>query len=364
MKKYWRWLLVSELLVLLPMVFGFIMWNKLPESMAVHWGISGEADGIAGRLTAVILLPLILAAMNVLCIFLTLRDNAKREQSGKIIKMSFFFMPIISVFTGAVIYSSALGMKLGITMIFGVLFGILFIVIGNYMPKSTRNNVFGIKIRYTLANDENWNRTHRFCGRLYVIMGLISLILAFMPSMVFFIGLILLFVCGVPVPIVYSYALYKKDIKEGRAEEKDYKIIRTNAEKKTFIITVIAISAIIIGVLVLMFVGKIEYEFGTNEITVSSSFDSDFKIKYEDIESIEYREGRLPGGKVYGFSSARLLLGAFESEELGRYARYTYTGKNGAVIIKTADGYIALGCATPEETEELFDAIAIRIKER
>ncbi|MBO7171229.1 MAG: DUF1648 domain-containing protein, partial [Clostridia bacterium] len=46
MIKQNKWkILISSIVILLPMLFGLIMWDRLPEQMAIHWGLAGEADG-------------------------------------------------------------------------------------------------------------------------------------------------------------------------------------------------------------------------------------------------------------------------------------------------------------------------------
>ena len=44
---------------------------------------------------------------------------------------------------------------------------LLFIVIGNYLPKIKQNNTIGIIIVLTLQDEENWNATHSFSGRIW-----------------------------------------------------------------------------------------------------------------------------------------------------------------------------------------------------
>jgi uncharacterized membrane protein len=56
--------------------------------------------------------------------------------------------------------------------------GILFMVLGNWMPKVRRNSVFGVRTTQTLASDAVWERTQRFSGRLFVLLGLTWVVLA------------------------------------------------------------------------------------------------------------------------------------------------------------------------------------------
>lgn len=46
---------------------------------------------------------------------------------------------------------------------------LLFIVIGNYLPKIKQNNTIGIRIVWTLQDEENLNATHSFSGRIWGI---------------------------------------------------------------------------------------------------------------------------------------------------------------------------------------------------
>ena len=61
---------------------------------------------------------------------------------------------------------------------FGI--GVLFMIIGNYLPKCKQNYTMGIKLPWTLDDEENWNRTHRFAGFLWVAGGVVIAINAFL----------------------------------------------------------------------------------------------------------------------------------------------------------------------------------------
>ena len=87
--------------------------------------------------------------------------------------------------------------------------GLLFVVIGNYLPKARRNYTIGIRLPWTLANEENWNRTHRIGGFLWVIGGILMIIMALtgLGRAGWMIGL---FVVNALVPCIYSCWLHVK----------------------------------------------------------------------------------------------------------------------------------------------------------
>ena len=179
-KNKWK-LLVSSLVILLPMVVGLFLWDSLPEQMAIHWGLNGEADGFSGRVIPAVVLPLVLLALHWVGMLVTARDPKNKDQTKKAINLIFWICPVISLLAGAAIYFAAFGKEFQMSMLVPAVLGIMFIVIGNYMPKCKQNHTLGIKIKWTLENEENWNATHRFAGKLRVAGGLLLLLCCFLP---------------------------------------------------------------------------------------------------------------------------------------------------------------------------------------
>ena len=119
--------------------------------------------------------------------------------------------PVISPVAFGAIYAEALGKTLYIGMIVPVMLGVMFIVIGNYLPKCKRNSTIGVKVKWALESEENWNATHRLTGKLWVIGGVLVLVGAFLPEAALLwweFGLMLIMVL---VPVVYSYRYSKRN---------------------------------------------------------------------------------------------------------------------------------------------------------
>jgi len=69
----------------------------------------------------------------------------------------------------------------------------------------------GIRIKWTLESEENWRRTHRLAGYLWMIGGFVLIVNSFLVWFwvpVFF-GVIIVMVI---TPFIYSYHLHKKGI--------------------------------------------------------------------------------------------------------------------------------------------------------
>ena len=222
-KKHKWTLLVSSIVILLPIIFGVVSWNKLPAQMATHWGVGGETDGWTPRALAVFLLPCLLLAVHWICVLISVLDKGSAKQTDKAFKIVLWIIPVLSVYVNAIMYATAFGMKLNMNILITVLLGAGLSIIGNYLPKFSRNRTMGIKIYWTLRNDENWNATHRFAGKLWVAGGIVLLLAAFVPSVAIPYIAIAVMLCMVIIPIIYSYAFYRKQLQSKKATKEDYK---------------------------------------------------------------------------------------------------------------------------------------------
>ena len=208
-KKNLKTMILTSILILLPMVVGLVLWNRLPDEMATHFGNGGEANGWSSKPFAVIGLPLVLLALHWFCAYFTGADPKKQNISDKMMTLVLWLVPVISLAGCGSIYAYALDNSINTTIIGVMLVGCMFIVIGNYMPKMKQSYTLGIKIPWTLHSEENWNRTHRFAGPVFMIGGLLTLVSALFQWN-WLIGIVIIGV--VLLPMVYSYLLFRKGI--------------------------------------------------------------------------------------------------------------------------------------------------------
>lgn len=360
-KKYKWTLVISSLVILLPLLLGFFGGDLLPEDIAVHWGWNGEADGFASS-NIFFILPVIMLAVHWLCVILTtvLDKKNAQEQSQKLMNLVLWLIPAISLASCGMIFTAAMGFEDNAHVILYVLFAAMFIVIGNYMPKARRSVTTGIKIKWTMANDENWSATHRLAGKCYVVAGILCLAAIPLPMVTGLIVMLATVLIASIIPTIYSYCFYKKQLREGTATKEDYergiREVMPNG-KGAKATSIIIISIVLVILFIIMFTGKLEITPTETGIDIEATFISDATIKYSDIDSIEYRANGVDGVKFNGFNSAKLLLGGFKNEEFGLYTRYTYAGNNPAVVIKIDERIIVLGEKDAEATSALYRKI-------
>ncbi len=208
-KKNLKTLIITSLIILLPILAGVILWNRLPEQMPTHWNAAGEVDGWSSKPFAIFGLPGILLAAQWLCALGTGADPKKENHPEKVLKLVLWIIPLLSVVLGVITYATAMGQTVRVENILPVIIGLVFTVTGNYMPKCKQNYTIGIKIPWTLNSEENWNRTHRFAGRLWLLCGLAIMLTGFFGGFWIFLGIVLLMVLA---PLIYSYLLHRKGV--------------------------------------------------------------------------------------------------------------------------------------------------------
>ena len=358
-KKYW---LITSAITLLPILVGLLLWDRLPEKLPTHFGIDGAADGWSGKGFAVFGLPLMMLFFHGVMYFATRLDRQNRGHNEKVLNLVGLLFPILSIVNSVVIYSLALGRELNLSMVLFPMLGLLFIAVGNWLPKIKQNSTLGIKIKWTLYNEENWNKTHRFAGFVWVIGGVIFCLMGFVAekALVFLLPLqVILLAC---VPMVYSWRLAKKQQREGRWTESE---VNKNLRKHPVIMTVsmVLVAVILVGVGFVMFTGDIDYACTDTALVIEVDYWNDSTIPYEKIDSVELRESVPAGTREWGFASARLLMGYFENDEFGGHTRYSYTGAGTHIVLTCGDDTLILGAKDDAATRALYEALLANIKE-
>ena len=209
-KNKWM-MIVTSIVILLPIPVGVLLWDKLPDKVPYHWGINGEVDGWASKPIAVFLLPVILLVLQWVCLLVTtLEPKAKNVTSSKVLGLVLWIIPVLNLFLHVMVWLAAFGREVNTTVILPLFMGALFVVIGNYLPKCKQSYTMGIKLPWTLNDEENWNATHRLAGKLWVAGGVLTMLCGLLPDVWSFIVMMSILVTICVIPTIYSSYLFHK----------------------------------------------------------------------------------------------------------------------------------------------------------
>lgn len=201
-------MIVSTILCLVPILFGVMVYSKLPDRVAIHFDSYGDPNGYLNRPAAVFLLPVFMAVINVISQVSIETDPKKKNQLPLMKAFFVWLVPIISIGVQSFILIYALGHEFNGSNIVGIITGIVIVIVGNYLPKCRQNNTIGIKLPWTLNDSDNWNKTHRLAGILWVIGGLFIISTSFieLPEISFIITVLAIVI----IPSIYSFILSTK----------------------------------------------------------------------------------------------------------------------------------------------------------
>ena len=230
---------------LLPFFVGLILWGTARE---------------AAFPAALLLSPVFLALTLTLCLYLSERLEKDREKNKKINSVVIWTIPLLSNVTSWISFSIAAGhTELPIPCIMGWLFAVIYLVMGNYLPKCRQNSTVGIRVKWTASTEENWNATHRFAGKVWVIGGLIMVLAALLPEVPGIIVTVLAVAALSILPIAYSYRYHRI---HGTKSEPD------PLSKKISVGMLIFTAVIVVFVAVMLFTGNLHYRFDSDSFTV------------------------------------------------------------------------------------------------
>jgi uncharacterized membrane protein len=155
-------------------LFGIAVSGQLPEQVPIHWGLNGQVDGYGSRGLALWLAPGIGLVLFVLLSILPhidpVIDNrgaAFRSTLGRYTNAILLFMALVHV----AILGAGLGWHVEIPRVIGVGVGLLFAALGNEMGRLRRNSFAGIRLPWTLADEDVWRESHRMGGRIMLVSG-------------------------------------------------------------------------------------------------------------------------------------------------------------------------------------------------
>ena len=122
-----------------------------------------------------------------------------------VLRLLRFLAPAFMVVLHVLAVRASLGYAVDMSLAFRVLMPAFFIVLGNQMGRIRFNYFVGIRVPWTLDNEEVWNRTHRLAGKLWVTGGVISLGFLLLPPLPGTIAMAAVMGLATLVSVVYSF---------------------------------------------------------------------------------------------------------------------------------------------------------------
>ena len=167
-------------LIVLNLVVDAAFLVLAPDQVAVHFGASGEADRIGSKYEH-LWFPALALAFGLGLPFIAKRSDA--HDGDKLLKADVVLLALMAVFS-LFVFADGLSssgspfaaLDLNVGRGAALVAGIAFVICGNIMPKSDRNEAFGLRTPWSLSNDEVWRKSQRFGGYAMIASGVLTVV--------------------------------------------------------------------------------------------------------------------------------------------------------------------------------------------
>jgi uncharacterized membrane protein len=208
------------LVMLVPAVYLAILWKHIPQTVPMHFDLKGNVNRYGSKNELLMLiagLTVLNAAMYLIVTNIYKIDPKKyaAQNKDRLQRIAFYVSAYLSAVWIMIIYEIG-NNDVSVTMKFVfIAMGLLFALLGNNMYNLQPNYFAGLRLPWTLENEDNWRKTHHLAGRLWFFGGLFFAAIVFLLNNEWagYIGAALLAVLII-IPIFYSYKLYKNQTKK------------------------------------------------------------------------------------------------------------------------------------------------------
>lgn len=212
--------LIAVLIALLPLAYLANVWGNLPEIVPTHFDMHGKPDAYNNK-SHVLWLIVIITAASILSYALVVNVHKIDKKRTKGVKppyldtLALATVMLLSVIGFVIVGSTYNPEAKLIDKVMLPAMGLFFVFMGNLMYNLKPNGFAGIRVPWTLTNEENWKHTHRLGGKLFFVGGiLITLVALFAETAVAVLFLVTVTLLIAVTTTVYSYLFYRKQKKQ------------------------------------------------------------------------------------------------------------------------------------------------------
>lgn len=196
-------------LIAVAILLSALTYSSLSPEIAIHW-TNGEVTRTAPKLLGVLLTPIIMIITYWILSLLFKTDPNKKRISNRIktIVISTVLLLLFSIHVA--VLAVGLGYDLNMNIVAGLIIGTITMILGNIMPQTKKNFIFGLRTPWTLSNEKVWAISNRFTGRIIFLAGFLIIIsVIFIPeyNFVFTVSLLLLVAF---IGTIHSFLVYKR----------------------------------------------------------------------------------------------------------------------------------------------------------
>ncbi len=206
--------LMALVLISVPIIYFAVLYQKLPQTIPVHFGLDGKPDRYGDRSELLVPVGILAAVSGGLYLLFTNIHKIDPKRSAKlsrsiIERISLAVLLFMSIL-GVIIIHSSYTTELVLDRFMLPLMGLLFAYLGNVMYSIKPNYFAGFRTPWALEDEDNWRKTHHLAGKLWfgggVLIAIFSLFLPFIYALGLTISIVIIITI---IPAVFSYRYFR-----------------------------------------------------------------------------------------------------------------------------------------------------------
>ena len=216
MKKLYGWIVA---LILFSFVCTGLFLTIAPDRIPAHYNARGEVDRWGSKYEYLLLPAISLISGGLLPLVGRYEAKKGRGDNEKIVGWLTVWMLIVFNALWIFFMAKAVDPDTAVKGLTGfsakgicILLMVLLIVLGNQMPKVSRNSALGLRTKWSMADDVCWQKSQRFGGFLIVSTGIVGAAAVSIAPVAWsgylVIGMVLVMTCAASIG---SYRIYRKE---------------------------------------------------------------------------------------------------------------------------------------------------------
>jgi uncharacterized membrane protein len=200
------------------LVICIVTIGILPSDTQVpfHWNSDGDADRYTSLLYALLMYPGIMLSLLLLIHSFKFLEPRKENLAASTVAKGWIALGVVSLLSVITLATIAISFGYQIPMVRVIIFSvmIMLVIVGNFLSKTKSNFFIGIRTPWTLSSEDNWRRTHRLGGRLFMLAGIIGIPFSLILSQELLSYLtIAVVIPAALIPCTYSWYIWYRESK-------------------------------------------------------------------------------------------------------------------------------------------------------
>lgn len=195
-------LTITCVMCLVPIIFGLIFYDSLPDKVAIHFDINNNPDNFVSKEFFVFGVPVIMMLFQIFCCVITDLKDEHPEANKKAVNVMKWIIPVITVLLYVVTLMYAMTIGIDIRVVVMLILGVMFVVMGNYIPKVVGTNNINFHFKMFEIKDEKLNnKIKRITGYILIIDGLLFILSSLFDVWISVALLVILFIQAIILTI-------------------------------------------------------------------------------------------------------------------------------------------------------------------